>query len=413
MHAARVAVVAALLAAVLYVGVVVPFDILDAKHLVAQVDTHVADRLNRIASLRGEGGQVHGRLPSDNDVDMAPVVIWRADRHGHTVPVTTGASPLSPNVWSRTGQPSSVVTQSGEFRLLAARIGNGWLVAGESLAETQHVEAVVGRVELIAGPVLVLSMFFAALAIGLMTSRPLEQTRRRQLEFTADASHELRTPIAVIHAEVALALSSPRDGASYRGTLRRIGKEGKRLRHIVEDLLFLARFDARPPVPGDEPVDLVALAGAGVLRFAGEAESKNIRLSVVPTGASAALVGAPPGWVDRLCDVLIDNACRYAGEGGTVSVIVGANRRVVSLAVEDSGPGIPPKQRPFLFERFNRVSNDGDGVGLGLAIADAVASSTGGKWKVANTPGGGAHIEVLWRRRYRRDSVPALHLWPF
>ena len=96
MHAARVAVVAALLAAVLYVGVVVPFDILDAKHLVAQVDTHVADRLNRIASLRGEGGQVHGRLASDNDVDMAPVVIWRADRHGHTVPVTAGASPLLP-----------------------------------------------------------------------------------------------------------------------------------------------------------------------------------------------------------------------------------------------------------------------------------------------------------------------------
>ena len=398
----------------LYVGVVVPFDLLDAEHLVAQVDQHVADRLNKIASLRGEGKQVHSRLPSDNDVDMAPVVIWaRTDRHGHTVPVTTGASPLSPNVWSRTGQPSSVVTQSGEFRLLAARIGNGWLVAGESLAETQHVEAVVGRVELIAGPVLVLSMFFAALAIGLMNSRPLEQTRRCQLEFTADASHELRTPIAVIHAEVALALSSPRDSASYRGTLRRIGKEGKRLRHIVEDLLFLARFDARPQVPGDEPVDLVALAGAGVSRFAGEAESKNIHLTVIPTSANAALVGAPPGWVDRLCDVLIDNACRYAGEGGTVSVIVGAKRRVVSLAVEGSVRGSHQNNGPCCSRGSIGPAILATASGLGWLSRAPVASSTGGKWKVVNVRGGGAHIEVLWRRRYRWDSAPALHLWPF
>ncbi len=96
-------------------------------------------------------------------------------------------------------------------------------MAGESLAEAQHVEAVVGRAEVVAGPTLVFAMFFAALAIGLMASRPLEQARRRQLEFTADASHELRTPLTVIEAEVGLALSSPRDGASYRRTLARIG----------------------------------------------------------------------------------------------------------------------------------------------------------------------------------------------
>jgi signal transduction histidine kinase len=215
-------------------------------------------------------------------------------------------------------------------QLPLVRVDDDWLVAGASLAETQHVEALVERVELIAGPVLVLSMFFAALAIGLMTSRPLEQARRRQLEFAADASHELRTPIAVIDAQVALALSSPRDGASYRDTLRRIGKEAKRLRHIVEDLLFLARFDARTAVRGDHAVDLVSLAGAGVLRFASEA--------------------------------------------------AGHNR---------------------------------DGVALGLAIADAVARSTGGKWKVADTPWGGTHMEVFWRRKYGRDGVPALHLGRF
>ena len=130
------------------------------------------------------------------------------------------------------------------------------MIGGQSLATTQNVESVVDRAELIAGPCVVLAMFFGALAIGLMASRPIEEARQRQLEFTADASHELRTPLTVIEAEVGLALSSPRDSQSYRGTIRRIGTEGKRLRRIVEDLLFLARFDSNPPSPSNEPVDL-------------------------------------------------------------------------------------------------------------------------------------------------------------
>ncbi len=401
---------AALLTAVFYVGVVVPFDVLDARHLVTQVDAHVADRLNKITRHGGQGVATYGRLPTENDVDTAPVVMWRADGRGNAVPITAGASPLPPDSWPRSGRPASAITGSGEFRLIAARTPDGWLVAGESLAETQHVEAVVGRAELVAGPVLVLAMFLGALAIGLMASRPLEQARRRQLEFTADASHELRTPVAVIDAEVALALSSPRDGNSYRATLRRIGTEGRRLRRVVEDLLFLARFDAKPPVPRDEPVDLVTLAGASVQRFAPIVESKDIQLSVLPMAAGPVLVEAPPGWVDRLCSVLIDNACRYAGDGGTVSVTVGASGKVVSLSVEDSGPGIPPEQRPFLFDRFHRGGDEGEGAGLGLAMADAVVRSTGGKWRVTSAPGGGAHMEVLWRRLHPRENSRPRHL---
>jgi signal transduction histidine kinase len=403
-HAARVAAIAALLTAVLYIGVVVLFDVLDARHLVAQVDAHVVDRLNKITRNGGLAVATYRIPPGENDVDTAPVVIWRADRRGDAVPITPGASPLPFDSWPRSGRPASAITGSGEFRLIAALTPGGWLVAGESLAETQHVEAVVGRAETIAGPVLVFTMFFGALATGLLASRPLEQARRRELEFTADASHELRTPVAVIEAEVALALSSPRDGNSYRGTLRRIGTEGRRLRRVVEDLLFLARSDAKLPMPRDEPVDLVTLAGASVRRIAPTIESKDIQLSVLPTGAGPVLVQAPPGWVDRLCSVLIDNACRYAGDGGTVSVVVGASGKIVSLSVEDSGPGIPPQQGLFLFDRFRRGSDDGEGAGLELAIADAVVRSTGGKWRVTSAPGGGAHMEVLWRRLYAREN---------
>ena len=128
----------------------------------------------------------------------------------------------------------------------------------------------------------------------------------------------------------------------------------------------------------------------------------------LPTGADA-LIEAPPEWVDRLFGVLIDNACRYAGDGGSVTVTVSSSAKLVTLAVQDSGPGIPPEQRPFLFDRFHRGSNGGEGAGLGLAIADAVVRSTDGKWRVGDGMSGGAHIEVSWRRLYGRDNFSARH----
>ena len=317
----------------------VVFDVVDGRHLTDQVDVRVSDRLGDVIGPGRLGARAHLRLPPDNDVDDAPIVFWRVNANGKAIALTGGTPLLPARSWSSPGQPTTAVLGNDQFRLIAAPFGTGWLVAGQSLAQARHVEAVVERAEVIAGPAFVLVMFFGALAIGLLASRPVEQARRRQLEFTADASHELRTPLTVIEAEVDLALSSPRDGISYRGTLRRIGAEGKRLRRIVEDLLFLARFDANPPVPGDEPVDLRTIAEGCVQRFSAVAEARGIDLSIRAEGADAILVKAPPAWVDRLCGVLVDNACRYAGNGGSVRVLVAARANSVGIAVEDSGPG--------------------------------------------------------------------------
>jgi signal transduction histidine kinase len=416
-HAVRVAAVVASIIAVLYVAATVSFDVVDTKQLVAQVDSRVKQRLDLLRSqgvLKSLGttsngtksdGKVH-LLPADTDVDDAPVVLWLASGHGHTVGLTLGAPPLPLADWSRSGGAITTSLPQGSFRVQAVPVGTSWLVGAQSLSDTQHVEAVVDRAELVAGPVLVIAMFLGALAIGLMASRPIEQARRRQLEFTADASHELRTPLTVIEAEVGLALSTPRESQSYQATIRRIGTEGKRLRHIVEDLLFLARFDSNPPTPHNEPVDLPTLVDACTQRFVPVASARGISLSVSRQDNSDMLIEAPPGWVDRLCGVLVDNACRYAGSGGWVNVVVSAPGNSICLAIEDSGPGIPPEQRPLLFDRFQRGNEGGEGAGLGLAIADAVVRSTGGKWKVGDAPGGGAHMEVIWHRFRPRE--PAL-----
>ena len=123
----------------------------------------------------------------------------------------------------------------------------GWLVAGQSLAGIAHTRRLLLYAEVLAGPFLLLAMFFGCLMVGRRALAPVEQSRRRQLEFTADASHELRTPLSVIRAEADVALSTPRDAAGYRDALARIQGESVRLRHLVDDMLWLARSGSGPP----------------------------------------------------------------------------------------------------------------------------------------------------------------------
>ena len=206
----------------------------------------------------------------------------------------------------------------------------------------------------------------------------------------------------MIRAEADVALGSPREAAEYREALARIQDESKRLRQLVDDMLWLARFDSRPPPPSDEPVDLVTLAQACADRFraVGPAISTD-------TGAGTALISAPPEWIDRLAGVLMDNACRYAGAAGQVRIGVQAHGSRVSLIVEDSGPGIRPQDRRRLFDRFHRATDHGPGAGLGLAIGDSIVRLTGGRWQIGDSPLGGALMAVSWRHSQpHRPAAP-------
>jgi signal transduction histidine kinase len=108
--------------------------------------------------------------------------------------------------------------------------------------------------------------------------------------------------------------------------------------------------------------------------------------------------------------VLLDNACRYTPRGGTIGVSVSHRGPRLCLVVEDSGPGIEPEQRPLLFDRFHRATDEPGGTGLGLAIADTVVHATGGQWSVGDSPLGGARMEVSWHRARRdRNQATGLH----
>jgi len=410
--AARVAAGATAVIAVLYVIGVIVFNVLFASHQTAQSDYYLGTRLAAAAHdpavLSQGAATARSSLASDDvDADSAPVFLWLVSATGTVTAHSPGAPGLPAGLLAAHPPHDGLafttgLGKTGAFRLKLIRDDGSWLIAGQSRAGDAHTERLLLYAEVVAGPFLLLAMFFGSLVVGLRALAPVEQSRRRQLEFTADASHELRTPLSVIRAEADVALSSPREAAEYRDALTRIQGESRRLRQLVDDMLWLARFDSRPPPPGDEPVDLVTLAQACADRF--RAVGPAVTAEV---GAGPALISAPPEWIDRLAGVLMDNACRYAGPDGQVRIGVRAQGNRVSLTVEDSGPGIPAEDRPRLFDRFHRATEHGPGAGLGLAIGDSIVRSTGGRWQVGDSPLGGALMTVSWKHTQpHRPAAP-------
>lgn len=391
-HAARVAGAATVLIGLVYIGVAGALDAFVARRVLWEVDQRLSERL---VDVRHEADPLAvGSIPDDQGTDGAPVFLWWVPPHG--APVTlTADSPALPEI--DTSGPLSVGSGGVTYRLESLPLRGGWLVAGQNLAGPSHIEEVLFTGEVVMGPVLLLAIFAGALYIGMQALAPVELARRRLLEFTSDASHELRTPLTVIEAEIELARSAPPGSDGDREALERVGWESRRLKRIVEDLLWLARFDSAPPPPRSEPVELTELAGMCADRFAAVAASRGLVVTRVEEGPT--WVDGPPEWLDRLVGTLLDNACRYTPAGGEVRVSVRAPNGKAVLRVEDSGPGIPVEERSRLFDRFRRATDQHGGAGLGLAIADSVVRGTGGRWRVGESELGGALMEVTWRHR--------------
>jgi two-component system OmpR family sensor kinase len=217
------------------------------------------------------------------------------------------------------------------------------------------------------------------------------------MEFTANASHELRTPLAVIQAQSSLALAQSRNADWYQRAFEQVNRESQRMRHLVDELLWLARFEAMPASTKPEPVDLAIVVQNGVDRFSAVAESRQQQLRLRVSGESA-VIAASAEWLDHLVGVLLDNASKYTPEGGSIDVTVSGDGHLVRMAVDDSGPGIPEAERGRIFDRFQRATSQPGGAGLGLAIADAVVRATNGRWQVGVSPAGGTSMAITWPR---------------
>jgi heavy metal sensor kinase len=223
----------------------------------------------------------------------------------------------------------------------------------------------------------------------------LEAALGQQRQFMADASHELRTPVATTRTAANVALQQPhRDENEYRETLAIVEQQATRLSRIVEDMFTLARADAgtypvrRAPMYLDEVVDEVVRAARVLASTRGVA----IELAAV---SSAAFTGDEE-LVRRLVGNLLDNAIRHAPADSTVNVDLQKGPGGYSISVRDHGSGVPPEIQPYIFDRFYRSDAarvrqalpDG-GAGLGLALARWIASVHGGDVTLAHSSDAG------------------------
>ena len=220
----------------------------------------------------------------------------------------------------------------------------------------------------------------------------LQDSFRRERQFTADASHELRTPLAAMQAILDVIQERQRPVGEYRQALDDLAEETKRLRGLTEDLLRLSRGEDKTTITR-EPVALSGLLTDVADSLRPLAEAKGLALRVeVPEGL--ALNGDMDALI-RLFVNLLDNAIKYT-ERGEIAVIARATNNEIAVDVTDTGIGIPSEHLVHIFDRFYRVdpARSSGGAGLGLAIAHQIAQLHGGGLEVRSAPGAGSTFTI-------------------
>ena len=231
----------------------------------------------------------------------------------------------------------------------------------------------------------------------------LDQSFERQRRFIADASHELRTPVAILSGEAEVALSqNSRSAEEYRESLENLHVEAKRLSRIVEDLFTLTRADSGQYSLSPQDFYLDELVASCVHSVRTLALAKNITLTTNTPGELP--IRADESLLRRLLLNLIDNAVKYTPAGGHITVESKAVPEGLEVSVADTGPGIPKELQPRIFERFFRVdpsrarsANDG-GAGLGLSIALWIAEAHHGRLTLVRSDSTGSSFSVFFPR---------------
>jgi heavy metal sensor kinase len=285
------------------------------------------------------------------------------------------------------------------FALLLAA-GIGYFLAGRALAPIERLRRDADQItadrlneRLAVGNADELGRLAAT--INEMIAR-LERSFVEIRRFTADASHELRTPISVIRTEAEIALNKPADSDGFRETAGDILEECEHLTKLTDQLLTLSREDAGIRDFAAEPVDLAAIVAGVAETMRPLAEARGQELAV-----SASAPVPMTGDASRLRQVaynLLDNAIKYTPEGGRIEIAASASRgfqkipgTCAVLTVRDNGIGIPPEHLPHVFDRFYRVdkarSREAGGTGLGLSIVRSIVQGHGGDVEITSTPG--------------------------
>ena len=298
-------------------------------------------------------------------------------------------------------QLSLIVTVFGLISLAAGALGAWWLARRivQPLDQMTHAaekitaKSLDQRLELTGAST---ELTRLSTVFNTMLDR-LQEAFQRQIRFTADASHELRTPVAVILSQAEHTLSRPRSLEDYCSALETCLRASRRMKRLVDDLLLLARADSGRLEIRQESLDLADVVRQSLAMLESLAKEKQVRLSsqllTTPAIGDAARLG-------QVITNLVTNALQYNRPDGEVFVSVNTRDGKASLVVSDTGLGIPKEDQPRLFERFFRADQarthqEGTGTGLGLSIVAEIVAAHQGTIDVTSEFGVGTTVTVL------------------
>lgn len=323
--------------------------------------------------------------------------------------VLIGSAPYAIQVAAVTAEAEQALRSFRMMLLLAAPLlvivasGGGYWISRRALAPVDRITQTAQRISIqnleqrLQVPDTSDELQRLSQTLNEMLAR-LDESVRRMTQFTADASHELRTPISLIRTTAEIAVRRPRTSEEYRQALDEILGEAERTSQVVESLMWLARADS-----GKEHLDRETAELSGIVRSAagpGEklARSRDVAFSIeLPSQPTPVHADAPA--LRRALLILMDNAAKYTPAGGWVRVEAGRRDGCAVVSVADSGIGIAPEDLPHIFDRFWRAdkarSRDQGGAGLGLSIARRIATVHGGDIKVESQLGKGSVFTLV------------------
>jgi heavy metal sensor kinase len=277
----------------------------------------------------------------------------------------------------------------------------GWFLIGRSLTPIERISGVAHRIAAgdlserikVENPGSELGQLAGVLN---ETFERLERSFEHQVRFTADASHEMRTPLSVILAKSQFALKRERSPEKYQECLRTCLESAQHMRALTDALLELSKVDAGEFILRKHEGNLADLVREVVRMIEPLAEEKRVTIECTLENLTT---GYDEQKIRQALLNLLGNAVKYQREGGSIQITLSTAGGEVVLTVADSGPGIDPENLPHLFERFYRVDRarkrEGrGGTGLGLAITKAIVEGHGGSISVTSELGKGTVFEV-------------------
>lgn len=356
--------------------------------------------LARASVLDARGRVVDGDIPPSKAVatDDTRVVRVAVVRNGRRVGTVVA---WRSNHWiDELDRDAALVSLFVGMLVLGAGALVAFRVADTIIAPLDRVARLIEGIEghdlsLRIGPAGIAELTRLSAAFDRMLDR-LAGAFSRERQFTADASHELRAPLAVLRAEAELALRRERTTVEYRAAFISVLREIVRLEHLVDDLLAAAR--AEVDAENRERIDAFLVARDVAARCAPAAEIKHV--AVRTSGAPADVVVDPVG-VERALVAIVHNAIAFTPEGGIVEIAIRDAATGTSIVVSDTGPGFSAAALQNASQRFWRGdgSRPRGGTGLGLAIARAITEANGGELLLDNTASGGAQVSLRFARK--------------